>query len=326
MKKLLLFLILLWSIYIYIGYRNFIHTPITSELKVVIVEQWDSFSWLSKHFEKLDGIYYKLYLRNNPPTFPLQTWMYEIEAGSDIETLISSLKTPITNEAKITLLEGRNIYDIDEYLSNRWFIKKWEYIQKASVDFYEYKKYYGFIADASTLEWFLYPDTYNINRATVSVDDIITKQLNAFKAKVIDKIEAPYYGSIELLDIINLASIVEKEEKNKDAKPFVAWILKKRLEAWWMIGADATVCYPYKLTSEECKMVVSKYIYEKNTYNTRTMKGLPETPISNPSAETIFATINSKKTEYWFYLHGSDGQIHYAVSNEEHEANKKYLR
>lgn len=326
MKKLLLFLIFFWYIFFYTGYRNFIHTPITSELKVVIIEQWDSFSWLSKHFEKLDGIYYKLYLRNNPPLFPLQAGMYEIEAGSDIEMLFEAFKKPITNEVKITLLEGWNIYDMDEYLSNKWFIQKWEYIKKTTEDFFEYKKDYWFIADASTLEWFLYPDTYNINKNTVTVDDIITKQLNAFKAKVVDKIEAPYYGSIELLDIINLASIVEKEEKNKEAKPIVAGILKKRLEAGWMIGADATVCYPYKLTSEECKMVVSKYIYEKNWYNTRTMKWLPETPISNPNAETIFATINSKKTEYWFYLHGSDGQIHYAKTNAEHEANKKYLR
>jgi len=82
-----------------------------------------------------------------------------------------------------------------------------------------------------------------------------------------------------------------------------------------MLGADASVCYPYALTSEECKMVVSKYIAEKNDYNTRTMLGLPATPITNPSAETIFATIKSEETPYYFYLHGSDGVIHYAIDN-----------
>ncbi len=35
------------------------------------------------------------------------------------------------------------------------------------------------------------------------------------------------------------------------------------------------------------------------------MLGLPLTPISNPSFETIYATINSKKTPYWFYLHNT---------------------
>lgn len=325
MKKLFLILLSIWAIYFYFWYLNFVKLPLTDGLKVVIIENWDSFSWLSKYFVSLNSIYYKIYLKNNPPDYELQAGMYEIEANANIATVINELKTPVANETRITLLEWRNIYDIDEYLTEKWLIKKGEYIEKVSWNFSEYKKYYEFIADTNTLEGFLYPDTYNINRLNFSVDDVITKQLNAFKAKVIDKMDYTY-GSVELLDIVNLASIVEKEEKNKEAKPIVAGILKKRLDAGWMIWADATVCYPYKLTSEACKMVVSKYIYEKNTYNTRTMKWLPETPISNPSAETIFSVINSKKTEYWFYLHGSDGKIHYGVTNADHEANKKYLQ
>jgi UPF0755 protein len=90
-----------------------------------------------------------------------------------------------------------------------------------------------------------------------------------------------------------------------------------------MIWADATVCYPHKLTADECKMVVSKYIKEKSEYNTRTMKWLPKTPIWNPSFDTINATLHSKETSYWFYLHDtSTGKIYYAVTNEEHNVNK----
>jgi cell division protein YceG involved in septum cleavage len=50
-------------------------------------------------------------------------------------------------------------------------------------------------------------------------------------------------------------------------------------------------------------MIISEYINEKSEYNTRTMTGLPKTPISNPSFETIDATLNYKESEYWFYLH-----------------------
>jgi UPF0755 protein len=79
-----------------------------------------------------------------------------------------------------------------------------------------------------------------------------------------------------------------------------------------MLGADITVCYPYKLTSEECKLVVSKYIREKNDYNTRTKYGLPKTPIGNPSYETIYATVYDTKTPYYYYLHDTTtGQIYY---------------
>jgi UPF0755 protein len=91
-----------------------------------------------------------------------------------------------------------------------------------------------------------------------------------------------------------------------------------------MIGADITVCYPFKLTSEECKFVVTKYINTKNDYNTRTKRGLPKTPISNPSYDTIEATLNDTDTKYYFYLHDTvTGKIYYGVTNAEHEKNKR---
>ena len=95
-----------------------------------------------------------------------------------------------------------------------------------------------------------------------------------------------------------------------------------------MIWADITVCYPHELTANECKMVISKYINEKSEYNTRTMAWLPKTPIWNPSFETINATLNSKDTPYYFYLHDTGtGKIYYWKTNAEHEQNKRfYLR
>jgi UPF0755 protein len=119
---------------------------------------------------------------------------------------------------------------------------------------------------------------------------------------------------------------VEKEEKNINEKPIVAGILKKRFDNGWQIWADITVCYPHELTSNECKMVISKYITEVSDYNTRTMVWLPKTPIWNPSFETINATLNYKSTDYWYYLHNiNTWKIYYAKTNAEHEENKKYM-
>ena len=131
-----------------------------------------------------------------------------------------------------------------------------------------------------------------------------------------------------IYELTTLASIVEKEERNPNEKSTVAGILKKRLDEGWMIGADITVCYPFRLTSEQCKFSVTKYLYEKNDYNTRNKRGLPAGPIGNPSLETFSATLNSKTTPYYFYLHDTTtGKIYYAVTNAQHEKNKRlYLR
>ena len=58
------------------------------------------------------------------------------------------------------------------------------------------------------------------------------------------------------------------------------------------------------------------------------MTWLPKSPIWNPSYETINATLNSKTTPYYFYLHDTQtSKIYYWKNNAEHERNKNlYLR
>jgi UPF0755 protein len=107
----------------------------------------------------------------------------------------------------------------------------------------------------------------------------------------------------------------------------VAGILAKRLQEWIALWADATVCYPFKLTQKECTPAfIWEHIYEKSEYNTRSMRGLPPTPISNVSADTFDATVHSQSSPYYFYLHDNTGEIHFAEDLSGHNANKvKYL-
>ncbi len=301
--------IFLWN------YNNFISAKvcfqfIDSEWKWIFeVQAWDTFrSALWRIYP--EKLFTKIYLKYNPPNFELHVWKYEISCW-DISQLIKELKTPINEtDIPLTFLEGWNIYDIDEYLSKKWLIKPGE-----------------FSSQATEYEWFLYPDTYAINPNTFSIKWVIEKMLTNFSHKT-KNIIPKSYSQKEIRDLIILASIVEKEERNPEEKSTVAGILKKRLKEGWMLGADITVCYPYKLTSEQCKLSLTKYLYEKNDYNTRQKTGLPAGPIWNPSIQTIEATLNSKDTPYYYYLHDSQtGKIYYGKTQADHTKNKwLYLR
>jgi cell division protein YceG involved in septum cleavage len=96
----------------------------------------------------------------------------------------------------------------------------------------------------------LYPDTYKVH-VDFKINEFVIKQLETFETKVYDKILQDL-SIKEITNLINLASIVENEEKNINEKPTVAGILKKRLENSWQIGADITACYAYELISKEC--------------------------------------------------------------------------
>jgi cell division protein YceG involved in septum cleavage len=84
----------------------------------------------------------------------------------------------------------------------------------------------------------LYPDTYKINPISFKINNFVILQLNNFEEKVYNKIfidevtKKPLYSNSIIESVINLASIVEKEEKNTLQKPVVAGILKKRLKEY----------------------------------------------------------------------------------------------
>jgi UPF0755 protein len=279
----------------------------------------------------LDINYYLLrkYLKNKD--FKLLKWQFKIRENSNIEQILKSLKKPLTEkQISLTILEWWNIYDIDEYLTNKWLIEKDSYISyvKNPEKIKAMTKFYDFLnPNLISLEWYLYPDTYS-SRAKFKINELVIKQLNNFENKVHSKLfkEEKKLTNDTIYDVITLASIVEKEEKNPLEKSTVAGILKYRLQHNWNIWADITVCYPHKLTAKQCKMVITKYIKEKSDYNTRTMIWLPKTPIWNPSFETIDATLNDKKTQYRYYLHNvKTWEIYYWKTNAEHERNKKYM-
>jgi UPF0755 protein len=73
------------------------------------------------------------------------------------------------------------------------------------------------------------------------------------------------------------------------------------------------------LTAEDLKI--------DSPYNSYTHLGLPPTPISNPGLESILDAITPTKTSYLYFLTDAQGNMHYAVTFEEHVSNKtKYLR
>lgn len=327
--KFWIFLVIIVFWIFFLNYNNFKNDNIIKNDININIEPGDYFNTLWNKIEEFDNIFYKIYIKNNPPSFELREWNYVIKSESNIEEALKSLNKPIYIEKDITILEWWNIFDIDEMLFIKWLINKGDYISYVTnkEKIKELGKFYDFIDKQETLEWFLYPDTYKINLADFAINKLVIKQLDNFEEKVYNKI-LKGYDTETITDVVNLASIVEKEERNVSEKSTVAWILKKRLNSWWMIWADITVCYPFKLTSEECKMSVTKYLYEVNDYNTRQKTWLPKTPINNPSYESIYATVNDKDTNYWFYLHDtSNWKVYYAETNSEHEYNKSlYIR
>jgi len=135
----------------------------------------------------------------------------------------------------------------------------------------------------TSLEGYLYPDTYFLDITKPIIPQLLTLQLQAFK----DKVRTPYGSQISSFSstlrtsgyefdltaysVIKLASVIENEEKADSNKPLIAGIFLNRIQQGMRLDADVTLCYGKSVTYDQCtpKFIV-EYLYEDtNPYNTR---------------------------------------------------------
>ena len=180
-------------------------------------------------------------------------------------------------------------------------------------------------------EGYMFPDTYLIPRdATASA--IAQMFLDNFNAKVTPQMKADALKTgLTFNQTITLASIVEREGRTNADRPMIAGILLNRLKLSMPLQVDATLQYAIGYQPFEKSWWKSEISADdKNVdspYNTYTNTGLPPGPISNPGLDSIKAAIYPTASDYLYYLHDKAGDVHYAKTIEEHDANiQKYLQ
>ena len=180
-------------------------------------------------------------------------------------------------------------------------------------------------------EGYMFPDTYLIPKDATAAA-IAQIFLDNFDKKITPQMRADATKSGLTLDkIMVLASIVEREERTAQDRPVIAGIILKRLKADWPLEVDATLQYAlgYQAADKTCwkKSLTDDDKKINSPFNTYLNTGLPPAPICNPGLESINAAIYPKDSDYWYYIHDQSGDVHYAKTIDEHNANiAKYLQ
>lgn len=321
--------------------------------KTVIVKQGDTINAFLAPLKWHEQMKLKTYIKTHDVDLGnIQLGTYQFSGSYSPEEFLAVIENwPISEYIRFTILEWRSVYDIDKSLADKDLIESGEYISYVSSwavigrawDGYWYIKDADQRHQLSSLEGWLYPDTYFIDPTKAVIPQLVRVQLQAFDQKIYQ----PYRSAInsfpsllqakwisisytmDLWNILRLASVIEKEERNIQNKPTVAGIFFNRLEQGTLLGADITLCYwlhqPYEICTPA---IIGKHIADKdNNYNTRVHRGLPPTPIANPSVESVRAVLEFVKTDYFYYLHDANGVIRYAEDLQWHNNNiSKYLK
>jgi UPF0755 protein len=128
------------------------------------------------------------------------------------------------------------------------------------------------------------------------------------------------------LQVITLASIVQKETAVVSERKTVAGLYLNRLHEFWPLQADPTIIFALKQLygqDKEYKRVLNKDLNIDSPYNTYTNFGLPPGPIAMPDISSIDAVLNPEDHNY-YYMCASVDQIGYhkfARTLSEHNIN-----
>lgn len=289
------------------------------------ISQGDSFSLVAErlHEKKLirSVAIFKLFARVTGLDREVHAGSIRSEAAVSSVKLLRSLARPENNKLTVTIPEGFTIFEIDKKLVSLGVASKGEFVAFVSEAEAQAKmrREFAFLPDSKSLEGYLFPDTYFIFSNDFHVDQFARDMLRNFEKKVViplgDELRA---HTRSLSQIVTIASILEKEVRQKEDRATVSGILWKRLDNGWPLQADATVLY-----GRDDRSVSIDVLKQDSSHNTYTRQGLPATPIGNPGLETIRAAMNPTQSPYWFYLTDSEGKAIYARTNEEHNRNKR---
>jgi UPF0755 protein len=154
------------------------------------------------------------------------------------------------------------------------------------------------------VEGFLFPATYDFFATTTS-RQLVQEQVQAFCTNW-KKVSLSYARSKNLTpyDVLNIASMVERETLAPDERRLVSAVIYNRLHAHMALGIDATLRYGLNIPGTES--IRQSQLQNPTPYNTRLHVGLPPTAIANPGLASIQAAAHPAKVDYLYFVRKPD--------------------
>ena len=144
-----------------------------------------------------------------------------------------------------------------------------------------------------------------------------------------DRIEKAKSIGLSKIEVIALASIVQKESVKLDERPVISRVYLNRLKKKMKLQADPTVIYSIKSYYNNFDTIIRRVLYRdlklNSPYNTYKIKGLPPGPISMPDISSIDAVLNSGNHNYIFFVADpyNPGYHLFASKLSQHNKNKR---
>ena len=269
-----------------------------------ILKHWYSVYYLSKSKMKDSG------------ELKILAGEYELSAGLRPAQILEVLVSGKVVTHEVTFPEGTTLQELPLILAKSGLVSAQE-VKAALTD-------RNLLADlgvpAVTLEGFVFPETYSFSRP-VTAQDMVKRMVAEWKSQLDSKIPGWRERASELgfstIQMMTLASIIEKETGDKNERAIISSVFHNRMRIGMPLQSDPTVIYGKKdftgnLTKEDLKT--------PTPYNTYINTGLPPTPICNPGIESIKAALFPQDTDFLYFVARGNGTHQFSAMYKDHVA------
>ena len=235
----------------------------------------------------------------------VRTGSYVVEPHVKVLTLVRHLRNGMQTPLRLTIGKFRTPQQLNDYLNQKLMHNDFN----IPLDSFH----------------FVRPDTYEFYW-TVTPEQFMQRMEKEYDLFWSSRNTRSQY-SLNHLEIIILASIVEEETNNNGEKPLIASVYLNRLRRGMPLQADPTV--KYAVGDFTLRRILNKHLATESPFNTYLHAGLPPAPICLPSKASIDAVLQAPETGYLYFCASEqlDGTHRFATTLDEHNRNaRKYHR
>ena len=262
----------------------------------------------------VNSILFKIVMKISMNEQNIKYGRYDFKSVNNMRDLVDMVTSVSSDRVQITVIEGLKMQEIALYLEKKMNIDIETFLSlcydKSLI------KDLG-LNDISSLEGYLYPDTYKLLKTYTEID-IIKIMVNQFLFNFNENISSETVLSDS--DIVILASIIQGEAIYTDEMKKISSVYHNRLNRNMLLQADPTIQY---ILPKKKRRILVKDTKIDNPYNTYVYKGLPPGPINNPGLDALVAASDPMKTDYLYFVANNKGRHDFNETYRGHLRSKK---
>lgn len=290
----------------------------------ITVEDGDTVQNITQQLENNgvigNKLLFKIYLKIKGADSHIKTGNHYFAENMAYSDVVKELSRDSSVEGiSVTVPEGYEFRMIADLLEEKGLIDREKFYSVAET----YNFTYDFVKDipkrSTRLEGYLFPDTYYITPEEDELD-ILLMMLNRFDESFTDdmKNRAEEIG-MSVDEVVNLASIIQREAANSEEMPLVSSVFHNRLKSdeYPFLQSCATVQY---ILEERKPVLLNEDTEIDSPYNTYKYEGLPIGPIASPGVDALNAALYPAETDYYFFYADENGQSVFSQTFDQHSS------